>query len=103
MKIMVNGDLRELEAIGINDVEWTRDLLGNYGALHYDYDLEECIMTEDEFSFWELVIDKLNEIDVLEQELDEKLREKYNMECWSCDLENEASEKLDWLRNHVGA
>ena len=40
MKILVNGAERELIANGINGIEWTNDLLGNYDALHYDSELE---------------------------------------------------------------
>ena len=47
MKIMVNGIVKELEAIGKNGIEWTNNLLDNYDALHYDDEKEQYTMTED--------------------------------------------------------
>lgn len=81
MTIMVNGVAKELEAIGKNGIEWTNDLLGNYGALHYDEDSEQYTMTEDE--------------------LDEDARAEYETECWPSDLDDEAKARLEWLKNHA--
>lgn len=101
MKVMVNGEVRELTAIGINGIEWTNDLLGNYDALHYDDELDEYAMTEDEFDWWEPVVDMLNEINELEQELDEDSRAEYEAEFWPSDLDDESRARLEWLKNHA--
>lgn len=69
MKIMVNGMEKELVAIGNNDIEWTEDLLGNNGALHYDEDADVYTMTEDEFDWWVPVVEDLNAVQELENEL----------------------------------
>ncbi|WP_270458473.1 hypothetical protein [Faecalimonas umbilicata] len=100
MKILVNGTEKELEAIGVNGIEWTNDLLGNYDALHYNNDLEEYIMTEEEFAWWEPVVETLNKINALETALDEEAREEYEAECWPSDLDDEVNAKLEWLENH---
>lgn len=101
MTIMVNGVEKELEAIGKNGIEWTNDLLGNYDALHYDGDNEQYTMTEDEFAWWEPVVEMFNEINDLEEELDEDSRAEYEAECWPCDLDDEAKARLEWLKDHV--
>lgn len=101
MKVMVNGEARELTAMGINGIEWTNDLLGNYDALHYDNDTDEYTMTEDEFEWWEPVVKMLNEINELEQDLDEDAKAEYEAECWPSDLDDEAKARLEWLRNRA--
>lgn len=103
MIIMVNGIEKELEIIGENGVEYTEDLLGNYDALHYDKDKEQYIMTEDEFAWWEPVVDMLKEIDDLENELDEDARAEYDSELdyfGGFELKDEMELRLDWLKNH---
>lgn len=102
MTILVNGEARELEAIGKNGIEWTNDLLGNYDALHYDNEKEAYIMSEEDFAWWEPVVDMLNEINDLEEELDEGARAEYEAENFDyCDLDDECRARLDWLKNHA--
>lgn len=101
MTILVNGKKMELKAIGKNGIEWTNDLLGNYDALHYDDDQEQYTMTEDEFAWWELVVEMLNKISDLEEELDEDARAEYEAESWPSDLDDEARARLEWLRSHA--
>lgn len=101
MKILVNGIEKELIAIGANGVEWTGDLLGNYDALHYDGDINEYIMTEEEFEWWAPVVDKLNEIEDLLTELDEEARAEFDAEDWSYDLDTMTELELEWLKNKV--
>lgn len=101
MKVVVNGEARELTAMGINGIEWTTDLLGNYDALHYDNDTDEYTMAEDEFEWWKPVVDMLNEINELEQELGEDARGKYESEYWPSDLDDEAKARLDWLKSNI--
>lgn len=101
MKIMVNGAEKELEAIGKNGIEWTNDLLGNYGALHYDEGSEQHTMTEEDFEWWESVVEMLNEINDLEDDLDDDTREEYEVECWPSDLDDEAKARLEWLKSHA--
>lgn len=101
MTIMVNGVAKELEAIGKNGIEWTNDLLGNYDALRYDEDNEQYTMAEDEFAWWEPVVEMLNEINDLEEELDEDARAEYEAGCWPSDLDDEAKSRLEWLKDHV--
>lgn len=100
MTIMVNGKEMELKAIGKNGIEWTNDLLGNYDALHYDEDQEQYTMSEDEFEWWEQVVEMLNEVSDLEEGMDEDTREEYEAEYWPSDLDEEARERLEWLQTH---
>ena len=101
MKILVNGEERELVANGINGVEWTNDLLGNYDALHYNADLEQYTMDEEEFEWWVDVVDMLNEVSELESELDSDAWEEYEAESWASDLDDETRERLSWLKKRV--
>lgn len=101
MTILVNGAGRELEAIGKNGIEWTNDLLGNYGALHTDED-GNYTMTEDDFEWWAPVVDMLNEINDLEDDLGEEIMAEYAAEDFSySDLDDEARARLEWLKAHV--
>ncbi len=101
MTIMVNGKARELKAIGKNGIEWTNDLLGNYDALHYDEEQDAYTMDEDEFEWWEPVVEMLNEISGLEEELDEDARQEYETEYWPSDLDDEAKARLEWLKSRT--
>lgn len=101
MKVLVNGVERELVANGINGVEWTNDLLGNYDALHYNADLDQYTMDEGEFDWWDNVIDMLNEVSELESELDSDVQEEYESEIWASDLDDEVRGKLSWLREKL--
>ncbi len=101
MKILVNGAERELIANGINGIEWTNDLLGNYDALHYDSELEAYTLSEDEFDWWEEVIELLNEVVELEESLSSDDREEYDTETWPGDLDDEAKARLAWLKSKV--
>ena len=101
MTILVNGEAKELEAIGKNGIEWTQDLLGNHDALHYDDEQDAYIMGEDDFAWWEPVVYMLNEINDLEGKLTEEARAEYEAEHWSIDLDSECEERLEWLKNHA--
>lgn len=101
MTIVVNGDERELRAVSSNGIEWTNDLLGGYGSLHYDNSLDQYTMTDDEFEWWEPVVEMLNEINKLEDKLDEDLKEEYDAEYWPDDLDDGSSARLEWLKDHV--
>lgn len=101
VKITVKGKEMEFKAIGKNGIEWTNDLLGNYDALHYDKEQDAYTMTEDEFAWWEPVVEMLNEINDLEEELDEDARAEYEAECWPSDLDDEARVRLEWLKSHT--
>lgn len=105
MKILVNGKEMELKAIGKNGIEWTSDLLGGYDALHYDEDAEQYTMTEDEFAWWDPVVEKLNEVNDLEEDLDEDAWTEYKeaFPAGFCrDLDEEAEERLEWLKEALG-
>ena len=77
MKILVNGTEKELIARGMNGIEWTQDLLGNHDALHYDGDIDEYIMAEEE------------------------ARAEFDQEYWPSDLDDMAESELEWLKNKI--
>lgn len=58
-KIKETGETKELEIYN-NGIEWTKDLLGNNGALMFDNEIEEYIMSEEDFSWWEEYINQYN-------------------------------------------
>lgn len=101
MRFMVNGEEKELIAYGINGIEWTRDLLGNYGDLNYSEELEECVMEEEDFKWWETIIEKLNMIETLKEILNDYDREIFENTPFGGDLESEVEERLGWLRERM--
>ncbi|MDF2537154.1 MAG: hypothetical protein K0S76_175 [Herbinix sp.] len=67
-----------------NGIEYTRDMLGNNGALHYNEETEEHEMSEDEYEWWkeffryyetdeEEVAEAADEFDIMESEIWEKI------------------------------
>jgi hypothetical protein len=70
--------------------EWTADLIGNAGDLHYNSDRAMAEMCQEDLEWWENTIDGLKKIETLTEEakellspedfeeLDEKLRNKGN-------------------------
>lgn len=104
MKIMVNGTMKELKAIDANGVEWTRDLLGNFGSLEYDEDLGEYIMDCDSFKWWSSMVDALNRAVELENNLDDETLTAYRTENFDyVDLETETYARLAWLYKAMSA
>ena len=97
MEILVNGEKRELVAEGTNGIEWTNDLLGNHDALHHDEETEEYTMTEDEFDWWEEVINNLNKVQELEDKLEKDDRAEYDAYGFNDDIDTEAKQRLAWL------
>ena len=67
MKILVNGDLKNLTAIDHKGGEYTNDLLGMYDALKYSDEDEEVVMSEFDFGWWKNVIDMLNKISIIQE------------------------------------
>lgn len=101
MTILVNGEAEELRVIGKNGIECTNDILGNYGSLHYDQEMEAYTMTNEKFEWWAPVVDALNEINELEEKLSEDARKEYEAEDFSCaDLDDEVKARLEWLKSH---
>ena len=103
MEIRVNGEVRELVAIDKNTgIEWTNDLIGNWGDLNWDEGLDAYTMTEEQFRWWEKYIDMLDEIDELVEKLSDEAIERYNAEYFDeYDAEAGAEARLEWLRNEV--
>lgn len=102
MEILVDGKEQELTAVGKNGVEWTEDLLGNYGALHYDEDHEIFTMSQEEFERWEPIVEKLNKISELEDALTPEDKEKYyQTDLSDPDLGSEVDLRMNWLQEHV--
>ncbi len=99
MLIMVNGKEKELTAKGIHGVEYTRDLFG--GSVEYDEEQGEYVMSEEDFAWWNRIVNMMNEIHDLEEELDEDDLLAYQNECFGCDLESETEGKLEWLKSCV--
>lgn len=101
MMVVVKGVERELKAVAPNGSEWTEDLLGSYGSLHYERGAGQYTMTEDEFAWWEPVVEMINVIGDLEGRLGEDARAEYEAWCWPSDLDDEARARLEWLKDHV--
>lgn len=54
-------------------IEWTNDLIGNAGALHYNSDLEMAEMSQEDFDWWSNTIEGLENIEGLTEQAKELL------------------------------
>lgn len=101
MVVLVNGEERELTAIGTNGVEWTHDLLAEHDAISFDEEKENYVMDEEFYDWWSNVIDKMNEVQELEDELklSGKALEEYQ-NCGGHDFESDINAQLEWLRDY---
>jgi len=53
--------------------EWTNDLIGNAGDLHYNSDREMAEMNQDTYEWWNITIEGLEKIEDLVEEAKELL------------------------------
>ena len=51
-RIIETGKIKELVVRDKNNIEWTNDLLGNAGSLHYNEELEVHELTQNDFNWW---------------------------------------------------
>ena len=102
MTIFVDGKEQELTAVNaVSGDEWTKDLLDSYDALHYDEDHEIYTMSQEDFEWWQPVVEKLNKISELEDALTPEDREiYYQAQLSDPDLEKEADQRMIWLQEH---
>lgn len=100
MEILVDGKVQELTAVGNTDQ--TEDLLGNYDALHYDSESGMYTMSQEDFEWWQPMVEKLNKIHELENALTPEDKEKYYQtdELFDPDLERDTDLKIGWLQEH---
>lgn len=102
MRILVNGEMKELEAIGVSGIEWTNELLGNYntGEFKWNDEVETYEMDEDSFSWWEEMVEKLNHMQELENDLTDVEKERYWSEVLNVgeiSLEDDTKQRIAWL------
>lgn len=55
------------------NIEWTADLIGNAGALHYNSDREMAEMSQKDYEWWSNTIEGLNTIEDLTEKAGELL------------------------------
>jgi hypothetical protein len=75
IKILESGKIEELEAVSSSGVEFTRDLLGNNDALHFNDDTDEFEMKEEDFDWWKEYIDNYNSDEIKKEEIIEELND----------------------------
>ena len=64
------------------------------------YNTDTKIMSDDEFEWWNEIVEKLNKINDLETELSEEKFAEYEEEDFdSADLETEVNARLEWLES----
>jgi hypothetical protein len=85
MKILVNGEVKELEIVDPKSgCNWEQDLLGNADALGYDDETELPTMDEDDFNWWADYIDKeqdlQNRAKAVRDELDNDDQESFDFD-----------------------
>ena len=103
MKILVNGEIKDITVIGKNNIEWTEDFINSANStLEFNEEKEIYTMQEEDFKWWANVADIQNQITKLEDELDSDQLEKYQKENFQfCDLETELESRLDWLKEET--
>lgn len=94
-RIKETGELKELKIYDDNNIEWTADLLGSYGALHYDEETEEHVLSQNDYNWWEEYIENHEQDEAAVTELSEELDldesdiwDRINQEL-NCDLGDE--------------
>ena len=102
MRILVNGEMKELEAIGVNGIEWTEELLGQHsvGEFHWNDDVETYETDEDSFAWWKKMVEKLNHMQELENGLTDVEKERYLYEMsnnGNTSLEDDTNKRIAWL------
>lgn len=100
MIIKVNNQIKTLTVIDVNGSEYTERLLYICDALHYN---SECIpvMTEEEFTRYEKLVNMYNEITDLETKLSDKDRAEYEDLPYYPDFDYTVAKKLEWLRSKI--
>lgn len=101
MKVMVNGEVKELEYVTTSGCDMVQDIIGNFESFPFDEDGNR-IMSLDQYDWWSSEIDKLSRIGSLleELELDNKDFNRYIKETCGCDLETQTNMQLAWLKEY---
>lgn len=103
MKVIVNNVEKELEYVVNDTCDISADVVGNNEILDYN-DEGIPIMTQEQYEWWSIEIDKLIEIDELMEELHiEDDPETYNsfiFETDENDLESQTDAQVKWLRDY---
>lgn len=100
MIILVGGEQKELKAVR-DGIDYTEDLLASYDELKKDND-GNCIMSNDDFEWWDNMVDMLNEMYQLTNKLDDDAMAEYDaVDFGSLDLIDDTQARLDWLKLHV--
>lgn len=96
IRIKETGEVKELYIYDSSaGVEWTQDLLGNYGALEYDEDHDKYSLSQEDFDWWEEYVKNFrndeNEIaELIELGVSEdEIRERIQKSSWVNGLEFE--------------
>lgn len=95
LKIRETQEVKVLEIRDKNGIEWTKDLLGNYDALQFNYETEEYEMNQEDYEWWLEYIKKheadeqevmklAEELGIEESEIWERINQNLN-----CDLGDE--------------
>lgn len=101
MKVMVNGETKELEYVTASGCDVSQEVVGSYESLKFDKD-GNVIMTHDQYDWWTTEIEKLVKIDdlLVEISFDGKDYYQYANETNSCDLETQTNMQLAWLKEY---
>ena len=101
MKVIVNGEVKEIEYVVASGCDIAKDVIGNYEEFECDED-GRLIMDEDQYDWWTDEIDKLIEIDELIEDLEikDELFNQYTRETSGSNLEGETDMKLAWLKEY---
>ena len=101
MRVLVNGEMKELEAIGVNGIDWTEELLGQHsvGEFHWNDETETYETDENSFEWWKEMVEKLNHMQELENDLTDVEKERYFYEMSDADmsLEDDTNRRVTWL------
>ena len=101
MKVMVNGETKELEYVTASGCDVSQEVVGSYESLKFDKG-GNVIMTHDQYDWWTTEIEKLVKIDdlLVEISFDGKDYYQYANETNGCDLETQTNMQLAWLKEY---
>lgn len=102
MQVYVVGKEKELSYITKNGVDQSEFFVNEYGSeVTYDEEQEKYTMSADAYEWWRKVFGMMTEVDELEAELPDELKDAYRAENFGNDLDEIVQQQLEWLREHV--
>lgn len=104
-KVLVDGEIKTLQIIDKNGVDWTQDFLGDEIELKAPANVEEYdyVMTNSDYEWFLEIIRLFDKRNELEEEYENKIgplpKEYYNL--MDYDVERSVTDQIDFLDNKL--